>query len=124
MFANIMPVSFIAILFYFFHLDLNLLTSLTSVICLGIVVDDTIHVLYRLCYKKEDDISELGDGMITTTLILSLGFGSLIFSSFEPTRIFGLVSSLVFIIAVLSDLALLSFGVINDGIKEEAHDVS
>lgn len=121
LFANIMPVSFIAIIFYVFKFDLNLVTSLTSVICLGVVVDDTIHVLYRLCYKKEKDISELGDGMLTTTLILSLGFGALVFSSFEPTRIFGLISAVVFIIAVLSDLALLSFGVIKE---EENVDVS
>lgn len=110
-FTNIIPVSYLAILFYLSHFDLNLVTSLTAVICLALIGDDSIHVLFRLCFRKDNDIGELGNGMITSTMILFFGFGSMIFSHFLPTRIFGLVCSVVFVIAMLSDLALLSTGV-------------
>ena len=106
--ANIIPLSFIVLIFYYTKLDLNILTAITTVVCLGIIVDDTIHVIYRKQVLKKDD-DELGLGIITTSIILVLGFLTFLFSSFEPCQVFGYVSSMVFLITMISDLTILPF---------------
>ncbi len=106
--VNIIPLSFIVLLFYFGNLDLNILTAITTVVCLGIIVDDTIHVIYRqtVLHLKTD---ELGYGIITTSLILIGGFSTFMLSSFEPSQTFGYVSAMIFSITMLADLTLLPF---------------
>ncbi|MFD1552492.1 hypothetical protein DNU06_14395 [Putridiphycobacter roseus] len=107
-FANIIPLSFIAIIFYFAKLDLNILTAITTVVCLGIIVDDTLHVIYRKQILKKDD-DELGEGILTTSIILVIGFLIFLLSSFEPCQTFGYVSALVFLSTMIADLTLLPF---------------
>lgn len=106
--ANVVPLSFIALIFYLFSLDLNLLTAITSVVCMGLIVDDTIHVLYRSEVLKKD-LNELGFGILTTSMILFGGFMSFAFSSFKPSQIFGVVSAVIFIVTVICDLTLLPY---------------
>ncbi|MBT4791237.1 MAG: MMPL family transporter [Halobacteriovoraceae bacterium] len=103
--ANIFPLSSIILIFYFFNFKLNLITAMSSIICIGIIVDDTIHVIYR--WKNDMSIKNLAHGMFTTSVILSAGFGMFSFSQFEPSRILGVVCSLTFILAVISDLIIL-----------------
>jgi predicted RND superfamily exporter protein len=106
--ANTIPLSFIVLIFHFGNLDLNILTAITTVICLGIIVDDTIHVIYRqnVLNLKPD---ELGYGIITTSLILIGGFSTFMLSSFEPSQVFGHVSAIVFCVTMIADLTLLPF---------------
>ena len=106
--ANLIPLSSLVLIFCIFKLDLNLLTSITSIVCLGLIVDDTIHVLYRKVILGSK-LEEVSFGIITTSLILFFGFLALTMSSFVPSRVFGATSALVFMVTVITDLTLLPY---------------
>jgi len=76
--------------------------------CLGLIVDDTIHILYcKLSLRK--GIEELSYGLLTTSLILAGGFALFALSNFEPTQIFGSLSATVFLITFISDMIILNW---------------
>ena len=108
--ANIIPLSAMVLIFVFWDLNLNILTSWICVICLGLMVDDTIHILYRKVQLKSS-VGKLSEGMITSSLILFGGFAIHGLSSFEPTRNFGLTCSIIFMLTLVSDLVLIPWGV-------------
>ena len=92
-------------------------TSLIAAVALGIAVDDTIHFLFE--YKKKRvqkmPISESlkavilikGRAIISSSLILCIGFGVLTLSSFVPTIHFGLLNAIIMITALIGDLVVL-----------------
>lgn len=98
-------------------ISLNTATALISAVAIGIVVDDTIHFVseynrQRLLGRNralsvERVMLKKGRAILTTSLILSAGFGVLVFSNFIPTVQFGILSALLMLIAVLGDLVLL-----------------
>jgi predicted RND superfamily exporter protein len=106
--ANIVPLSMMILVFYFFNLDLNLLTALTSIICIGLVVDDTIHVLYRRLILKSE-LEEVSFGILTTSIILFGGFMMFAISNFIPSQTFGITCAVIFLVTVISDLTLLPY---------------
>lgn len=108
LFANLVPLSLIVIIFVLFDYHINILTAITAVVCLGIIVDDTIHSFYRRIVKKQE-LKELSFGMLTTTLILTIGFGVFMISDVRPVRIFGGVAAAVFIVTLISDFTLLLY---------------
>lgn len=103
--VNIIPLLSIPIIFSLFEFNLNIITSMSIIICLGIIVDDTIHVIFR--YKSGMELSHLFYGMLTTSIILIIGFGMFSFSEFIPSQILGMVCSIIFLIAVLADIIVL-----------------
>jgi predicted RND superfamily exporter protein len=100
-----------------FGIALSMGTVMITPIAIGIAVDDTIHFIFR--YKKEIQnesafypaVSNVFDMLFRpiafTSLILTAGFLSNTLSAFKPNSWFGLVSSIVIIIAMLTDLLLL-----------------
>ena len=82
---------------------MNITTSITLVICLGLIVDDTIQILYRRV-RLDEPMEELGFGVLTTTLIMAGGFLSFLLSQSRPIQIFGLLCAIVFLIAAVSDM--------------------
>lgn len=104
--VNLMPLSFLSLIFWIGHHDINVLTSIIVVICLGIIVDDTIHMIYRKAILERSE-NELGFSVISTSLVLVVGFLCFLVSSFEPCQVFGYVSALIFLITVITDLTLL-----------------
>jgi len=81
------------------------------------LVDDTIHYLHR--YNREfkkhldkdralrDTIMSVGKPIVYTTITISIGFFVLIFSSFEPTAIFGLLMVITMLSALVGGLIIL-----------------
>ncbi len=106
LFVNLVPLSMIVILFIVFKLNLNIMTSITAIVCLGLIVDDTIHSFYRRVVMGEQ-LKELSFGMLTTTIILTMGFGIFAISSLQPIVIFGGIAAIVFVITLISDFTLL-----------------
>ena len=106
--VNLIPLSFISLIFYLGNLDLDILTAITSVICLGVIVDDTIHIIYQKTILKQSK-NELGFGILSTSLVLIVGFLCFSISRFIPSQIFGIVSALIFFFTVLADLTLLPY---------------
>lgn len=100
-----------------FGISLNTATSLISAVALGIVVDDTIHFIseLRLQTKKGNPVSDAvhnvivqkGRGMMSSSLIMSIGFSVLVFSNFVPTIQFGVLSALIMLTGIVGDMLLL-----------------
>ncbi|WP_432467628.1 efflux RND transporter permease subunit [Agarivorans sp. Z349TD_8] len=93
-------------------LSLSVIASMT----LGIVVDDTIHLLYRYNTLRKSGYSEqeaiqssvkhTGLAIIGTSLVLSLGFLVLACSSFKMNADMGLMTAITILIALVLDLLL------------------
>jgi predicted RND superfamily exporter protein len=106
--ANLVPLGFLVLIFVVFRVDMNITTSITLVICLGLIVDDTIQILYRRV-RLDEPMEELGFGVLTTTLIMAGGFLSFLISQSRPIQIFGLLCAIVFLIAAVSDMTIISW---------------
>ena len=98
-------------------IPLSMATSLIAGVAIGLAVDDTIHYLvhYNQEFKKdlnkeralENTVRHMGKPIIFTTLTISLGFSVLLFSSFKPTAVFGLLMMITMVSALVADLILL-----------------
>ena len=106
--ANMVPLGGLVLMFALFKIDLNIGTAITLIICLGLIVDDTIHILYRKLLLKEN-LNELKYSLFITTFLLATCFMLFNKSNFLPTKIFGSLSAAVFIITYVSDLIILNW---------------
>lgn len=98
-------------------LPLDLMTITIAAIVMGIAVDDTIHYVHRYLaeLKKAGDAAEavtrshatVGMAMLYTSLLIGAGFSMLAFSDFVPSVVFGLLTALAMLLALLADLCLL-----------------
>lgn len=114
---NTLPILFNLGLMGIVGIPLNTATAIISAVAIGIAVDDTIHFLnqYQLERKKGSSINNAciasmekkGVPIITTSLILIVAFGILVFSSFVPTAQFGFLSAVIMLFAIISDLLIL-----------------
>ncbi|PIP94459.1 MAG: hypothetical protein COW00_16675 [Bdellovibrio sp. CG12_big_fil_rev_8_21_14_0_65_39_13] len=92
-------------------------TSLVYAVSLGIAVDDTIHFVANYKIYKDQGLSPYeacheifkvtGKALVVTTLLLVVGFGSFIFADFVPNHNFGVLCSIILLVALLCDLVLL-----------------
>lgn len=95
---------------------LNLGTTIIASIVLGIVVDDTIHLMSRLSseIKRTADqetamvrtFSSVGKPALFNSLLLFFGFASLAISTFVPLQQFGALSAITILAAIVTELAL------------------
>jgi hypothetical protein len=92
-------------------------TVMVSSVCLGIAVDNTIHILthYRQHQVEgasgrqsfEQLLTHTGPAMIATTIILVLGFSTLAFGTFVPNVYFGLLTAVILGFGLVADIVLL-----------------
>ena len=114
---NIIPLMIAGGLMGYLGIKLRPSTAMTFSIALGIAVDNTIHFLarFRQEYKLSGDYEKAvsatllttGKAIISTGVILSLGFFVLFFSEFVPNHEFGLLATIIIIAAVCGSLILL-----------------
>lgn len=114
---NLLPLLMILGIIGWAGLGLKMSTAIIFTISFGIAVDDTLHFMTRLRHerKKGRTIDEAirityrstGRAIVLTSVILILGFGILLFSSFPTTFMTGLLISLALLFALFADLALL-----------------
>lgn len=100
-----------------FNINLNMSISIIFTIAFGIAVDDTIHFLSKLklelskgkslMYAIKRTFIATGKAITVTSIILSSGFLTLMFSSFNGTFYIGLFISLTLLFAVFADLLLI-----------------
>lgn len=114
---NILPLMSIAAVLVWSGQRLQYATIMVFTICLGIVVDDTIHMLVR--YRREVKLAatveqaivrtmeSVGPVLVVTTMILIAGFCSLVSSATEVVVRMGLLSCLALVMALLADLIVL-----------------
>ncbi len=104
-FANAVPLGFLILIFVGFAIDMNISTSITLIVCLGLIVDDTIQILYRMV-RLNKPLKELGFGILTTSIIITGCFFSFILSKIHPIQVFGILCGLVFMLAAIGDLTI------------------
>ena len=98
-------------------IELSMVTSLIASIAIGLAVDDTIHYLFR--YNREfkrdldsnralsETLKQVGRPIVFTTVTICVGFSILMFSSFKPTAVFGIMMAITMLSALVGDLILL-----------------
>ncbi|MFH1148231.1 MAG: efflux RND transporter permease subunit [Pseudomonadota bacterium] len=98
-------------------IPLNTSTAMISTIAIGIAVDDTIHFLTRYKHEKLAGKANMeaitvtmhskGSAVVSACIVISMGFGILLFSNFVPTIQFGALTAFTMVIALFVELTTL-----------------
>lgn len=98
-------------------IPLDMMTTTIVAISVGIAVDNTIHYIHRFRHEIEADYDygkamhrchgSIGHAMYYTSITITIGFSILGISNFIPTVLFGLLTGLAMVIALLAALTLL-----------------
>jgi predicted RND superfamily exporter protein len=99
------------------EIPLDVVTVMVASVNLGIIDDETIHVLHAVREARREGlgaeaavaagVARTGRDVIFTCAVLGLGFGTLMLSEFRPTAHFGGLTALTIAIALAADLVLL-----------------
>jgi len=94
-----------------------MMTITVAAITVGIAVDNSIHYIYRFREEYEklknyDDAlkashNSIGRAIFFTSVTIIFGFSILVLSNFIPTIIFGILTGLAMMIAMIAVLTLL-----------------
>jgi predicted RND superfamily exporter protein len=116
MIPNLMPIIITIGAMGWLNISLNMFTMLIGSIAIGIAVDDTIHFVYnfRRYFSQSGDpveairntLQTAGQAMLTTTIVLSIGFFIFMFASMQNFFYFGLLTGTALILALASDFLL------------------
>ena len=114
---NILPLGVTAAALVVFGLPLQMTSAVVFTVCLGLAVDDTVHVLnrFKIESRKSGDVraavattlGTVAPALVVTTAVLMAGFGVLTLSSIPSLRLFGSLGVLGFVAALIGDLFLL-----------------
>lgn len=112
---NIFPIFFTIGLLGIIDIPLDLSNIMIASIAIGIIGNDTIHFLYNYSKDKNSTAvqnirsvyNSISSPIFSTSIIVAAGFFILSFSNFVPTKYFGILSGMLVIVALLSDLLLL-----------------
>jgi len=117
---NVLPIVFAYGLWAITVHRINIVSSIAAAVCLGIVVDDTIHFLTRYQTSRAEGRSvhgalvqtmgTVGTALVLTSTILVTGFAVLTTSTFSVNSIFGQLVILVVLFALAADLLVLPAG--------------
>ena len=129
--SNLFPIILNFSIMKALNIPLDTGTALIAAVALGIAVDDTIHFLSEYQRQRTHGIATKealaavihtkGRAIISSSLILCLGFGVNGLSRFIPVVNFGLLCAIIMITAVIGDLVLLP-AVILSGRKQKNID--
>lgn len=96
---------------------LDVVTVMVASVNLGIIVDDTIHLLHAVREgiaqgmdpeaAVDRALERVGRAVVFTSVVLGLGFAVLLLSDFRPTARFGGLTALTVVLALAADLTLL-----------------
>jgi diguanylate cyclase (GGDEF)-like protein len=111
------PIIFTFGLTSWFGIKLNMFTSLTAVVAIGLTVGNVIHYIvhYHYEFKKDLDyhrsiqttIEKIGTPIIYGTVCLGVGFSVLFISTFKPFSMFGLMMVSTMVAIFITNLILL-----------------
>ena len=114
---NLLPVTMVLGVMGYAGLRLDVATVTIAAAILGIVVDDTVHILYRLrrALSATDSLEgamsavarESGVAVVTTSFIFCAGFGVIALASVRSVALVGLLTTVGVASALITDLLLL-----------------
>jgi len=113
---NVMPIAMVFGVMGLGGFELNIATITVAAICIGLVVDDTIHYFahFRRLYLKSGDsrqaaieaLHEVGTALAFTTLTLTLGFAVFMLSESAFLMQFGFLALLALVLAFVADITV------------------
>lgn len=116
MIPNLLPILVMMGIMNSLNIPLDMFTILVASIAIGIAVDDTVHFMYHFQhhYQKMGDavkairetLHTSGRAMLTTSIVLSLGFSQLMWSSMHNITNFGLLIAITIFLALIADFIL------------------
>jgi uncharacterized protein len=94
--------------------EVGMAVSVIASMTLGIVVDDTIHWLEKFLHARRDEgmnasdsagyaFDHAGPAMLTTSIVLAIGFGSLSLSSFQINSWMGMMTAFTLLVGIAVD---------------------
>ncbi len=114
---NFLPILGTELYLYLSGAGLQLTTVIALTIAFGIAVDDTIHFLSTYVRGRQEGhghkeavemtLERIGPALVATTLILCAGTFIVVFSALPQVALFGILTVLTFILALLGDLLIL-----------------
>jgi uncharacterized protein len=117
MIPNVLPLVIGGAVLRLIGQPLDIGTVLVASVCLGIAVDNTIHIMSNFTrHTRQGDTPEqalgklmahTGPAMIITTLVLVAGFGTLAFGTFIPNVFFGIMTATILSTGLIADMVLL-----------------
>lgn len=110
--------------------EVNVGLSVVTAMTLGIVVDDTVHFLRKFLLARREEglaveaairhaMGTVGPAMITTSLILFVGFSILSLSSFNLNGSMGRLTGITILLALAADLTFLPALLVRFGAREK-----
>tara|TARA_Y100000588_G_scaffold103580_1_gene112891 strand:+ start:1276 stop:3645 length:2370 start_codon:yes stop_codon:yes gene_type:complete len=115
---NLLAASSILGVMGWFGIPLDMMTITIAAITIGIAVDDCIHYLYRFReeYPEKQDYvatmhychANIAKAALYTTITIAIGFSILVLSNFIPTILFGALTAVAMVIALLAALTLMA----------------
>ncbi|MDY6933963.1 MAG: efflux RND transporter permease subunit [Spirochaetota bacterium] len=116
MIINVIPVIITFGIMGFLNIPLNMTTVMVPSVAIGIAVDDTIHLMWRMVKEISIDgnyegamfrtLKSVGKPIITTSLILCVGFSGFYFSELRLLTQFGFITFVTVFVALIADLFL------------------
>jgi len=116
MIPNVLPILFAMAIMRPTGMQLDMFTMLVGSIALGLAVDDTIHFVhnFRRYHQQTGDpheavrltLTTTGRAMLTTSIVLSIGFFVYMFAYMTNMVNFGLLVGTAIIVALLADFFL------------------
>ncbi len=116
MLPNISPILVVMGIMGWFSIPLDMFTMLVASIAIGLAVDDTIHFVYNFkkYYEESGDVHQAvsetlhtaGRAMLTTSIVLSIGFFLFMLATMDNVYNFGMLIGLAIVFALLADFFL------------------
>ena len=116
MIPNIGPIAIVMGIMGWFAIPLDMFTMMVASIAIGLAVDDTVHFIYNFkrYYTESGDVRDAvghtlhtaGRAMLTTSIVLSIGFFIFMFASMNNVFYFGMLVGMAIILALLGDFFL------------------
>jgi predicted RND superfamily exporter protein len=117
MVPNLAPVALIFSLMGVLGIWLDMATAMVASVAIGIALDDTIHLLHGYRDRRRlgagttaalaRTVRQRGRAVVATTLVLTAQFLLMTLSPFQPTAIFGALTAVGLLCALLFDLLVL-----------------
>ena len=114
---NVLPIAVPLSVFGLFGTPLHGPAILVSSVALGVCVDDTIHFLTKFVRARREGygleaalsrtLQETGAAITITTVVLMVGFSTLLLSDFTPNFMMGALATVMIALAWFADLILL-----------------
>ena len=116
MVPNLAPFALVLGWMGWFGIKIDTFTMLTGSVAIGLAVDDTIHVFHNFYREFEQTgdtrasvrrtLETTGQALLTTSIVLSLGFSVFLLATMPSLRIFGGVTAAAIVLAFLADILI------------------